>query len=921
MLVLIVLALAGLLWLVMGDGSGGDDTADGQTQGESSDGTRNATRDHGNRGVIDPTAASGRVTKSADGSVIEGAVVVLTSSDEDADPIVARTDADGAWSVEDLQPGEYAVSATAKGFLAAVEPRIELESGKARAGIDLQLATGGSHFHGSVRDVTGGGIDGALVKVTPVDGVLSMLARKGFSTLTGADGTYSMQVADGRHRVSVWHPDYAAAQRVIEFKAGDREQDFRLTPMAIIEGVVLSEKTGQGVPGAKVRWKREQMVTIMPGQRMAMPVGMGAVVADESGKFRIRGLEPGTLTLTASGEGLASPDETTVDLGIAEQKTGVQLVLGAAHFVRGRVVVQGNPELGIAGARVSVRAAGMDAPGAESDAEGYFVVHGLLPGRYRLSAMAKGYAPQMDGASIEVEADVEDVLLELDAGLAVTGRVEPPEAAEVAVELRPEDVETGAGMGMFMMQSASTTANAEDGSFALRPVKPGKLTLVARADDGRMGEVSLDVGSEGATDVVITLEKRASVSGVVVDASGQAVTDATVSFKRAASVNTQVIVNGRDLGSDIAPTDENGAFKVTGLAAGDYEMSVNDSGGDALAWADLQDPRAAGRPKPYTVAGASDQTGVRLVVESRDGVITGTVKTAEGEPAPEIWVSAALGPSKEPEPEPQEGGTKSKMVMMMVSDHGGGLTTKSTPPVLTDEDGRFEITGLKSGEYELIADAKGSGARGTVDGVTPGQDVVIPLEPMGGVHGEVSSSGSPVKDYVVRVEGLASRTKRVRDDSGRYDIDRLEPGTYTVSVTAGSGSKTEKIEVEAGKSAELNVQLDGFATVTATVLDKEGNPVKGARVLMAEGDGRSISLEMDGSEADIRTNEKGEVRTKCAPGKRVLMIMAPEEMRPIAIKPFVAEAGQKVELGEIREQEMGGKMMMAEVDEEEAETP
>ena len=862
------------------------------------------------RGTIDPTAASGRVTKAADGSAIEGAVVVLELPDSKQDPVVLRTDADGAFSAEDLDPGEYSISATAPGFLAAVQSRVELESGETRADIQLQLSEGGSRLRGTVRDITGGLVDEALVKVTPVDGIVAMRAREGFAALTAEDGTYAVQVPDGRHRITVWHPDYASDQRVIEFKAGDREQDFSLTPMAVIEGVVLSDATGQPVPNAKVMWEREQMVSIMPGQRMAMPVDVGAVDADGSGRFRIRGLNPGTIKLRASAEGLASVDAETLDIGIAEQKTGVEITLGAAHSIRGRVVAADDPERGISGANVSAVAAGlMTGSGVQTDAEGYFAVHGVLPGRVRLAVDAKGYVPQMQGPSVEVDGDVDDVIVQLDAGLAITGRVEPAEEAQVKLEIRPEDVETGAGMGMFMLQSASTTSDARDGSFELRPVSPGKVTLVARAADGRMGEVSLEVTEAGARDVIVKLEQRASLSGEVVDTNGEAVTDATVSLKPRRSATTQVIVNGREMGSNVAPTDENGRFTVTGLAAGEYEAQVTDAQGDMLAWGDIPDPKQASKPRPWEI-GSTDQTGARLIVESRDGVIEGVVKTAEGEPAPEIWVTASYTPEKA-EPEHEEGGEKRTMVMMVVSDDGGGgMSSRSTPPVLTDDEGRFEITGLRDGDYELVADAKGSGARGNLAGVRPGQNVTLILEPMGGIQGKVTSNGSAVRDYVLRIDGLASRTKRVRDGSGKYEVDHLEPGTYSVKVTSDRGSRSETVEVRPGETATLDIGLDEFATVTATVVDKEGNPVVGARVMMASGDGRSVSLELDGSEPDIRTDEEGKLETKCAPGQRVLMIMAPDSPRPIAMKPFVAQGGERHDLGEIKEQDMGGGMMV-----------
>jgi hypothetical protein len=388
------------------------------------------------------------------------------------------------------------------------------------------------------------------------------------------------------------------------------------------------------------------------------------------------------------------------------------------------------------------------------------------------------------------------------------------------------------------------------------------------------------------------------------------VTDAMVSFKARKRVNMQLIVNGRELGVDTAPTDENGNFTVTGLADGTYDVSVLDPQSNALAWGDLP-PTEAKKPRPHDVAGAADQTGVRLVVESRDGVIAGVVQTDEGEPAPEIWVTATMMPESTPAPgpEPDGDGSHQKKTVMMVVSGSDSAASRSTPPVLTDDEGRFEVTGLRDGEYELLADAKGGGARGAMERVRPGADVVVTLEPMGSIEGKVTENGSVVKDYVVTLSGLAARTERVHDASGQYAIDRLEPGEYSVKVTSFAGSKTESISVEPGETATLDIALESFVTVTGTVVGKDGRPIVGGRVLVAEGDGHSIRLEMDGSEEDIRTDEKGAFKTRCAPGKRVLIVNDPESPRPIAIEPFVAEGGQRVDLGEIQEREAGGMMM------------
>ena len=92
----------------------------------------------------------------------------------------------------------------------------------------------------------------------------------------------------------------------------------------------------------------------------------------------------------------------------------------------------------------------------------------------------------------------------------------------------------GGGLGAAAKAlNAGRVSSDEDGEFEYGPVEPGEYTLRAQAADGRAGTASALVGEAGAEEVVITLEQRGRVSGVVSDALGQPVSDALVSVKPA----------------------------------------------------------------------------------------------------------------------------------------------------------------------------------------------------------------------------------------------------------------------------------------------------------------------------------------------------------------------------------------------------
>ncbi|MCA9719601.1 MAG: carboxypeptidase regulatory-like domain-containing protein, partial [Myxococcales bacterium] len=480
------------------------------------------------------TSASGQVTGEGRGA-LAGAIVTLTAleggededEDEGATPIVAVADADGRWRVADALAGRYALAASAPGFLTAAARVVTLRAKAENAGLDLTLRAGGHALSGVITDMTGGVVEGAIVRLTPAEGITRLRARDSYATLSREDGRYALQAAAGRYRVSVLHEDYAPVHRTLEL-GGPLARDYALTPMAVIEGVVVTQR-GAPVPGARVQHARERGVALPGGQRGSFTESGGAAVADGEGRFRLRGLSPGTILLYATAAGRASGTPTTVALAVAEQRAGVRVVVDDAHTLRGRVVVRGDSSRGVAGASVVAAAAGPFEPRTTTDEQGAFTLHGVLAGPVTLRASARGYLRSLGGESRTVDGDQDDIVLELDAGRFVRGRVEPPVVAEITQELSPAALGVSVAGGFGAASKAlnfTRVLSDEDGAFEFGPVEAGALTLRAQAADGRAGAIDVMVREEGAEDVVIALEERARVSGVVTDARGQPVADA-----------------------------------------------------------------------------------------------------------------------------------------------------------------------------------------------------------------------------------------------------------------------------------------------------------------------------------------------------------------------------------------------------------
>lgn len=906
---LYVLLVAGLaaviaLFVFLRDGDEGPKAAaDRGSEQETSD-PGSAIVAAGDAGPSVETRASGTV-RSSEGPALEGALVTLVPLFGEGEPITARSDAEGAWELAALPSGRYAISATAPEHLRALLPELHIAAASDNAGIHLRLEPGGNRLSGSVEDITGGIIEGAMVRLTPVAGVLDLRERESFFAATDEQGRYAIQVPDGRFRVQVSHPDYSGEQAVLALEGGDRSRDFALVPMGVIAGVVVREGDGEPVAEATVSWARERTMMVAEGERVSVAERGGKVRADEQGRFVIRGLPPGVVSLSARASGLASYAPTQVPVAIAERVEGVEVALAEAADVRGRVVSAGQDSKGLAGVEIRAMSPVGPAITATSDEHGEFWLRGLLPGRVQLIADAEGWTLDEPPVVEIAGEDVEDLTLELSRAQAIRGRVEPAGAAEVAIELRPENLKIG-GPGQTMMLATggtATSSDAETGAFELSPVHPGTYTLEARTADGRGGSVEVEVGASGADEVVIELEQRAVLAGLVRDAEGRPVADATVRVRKAqtdSNSSLSVVVNGRELTAIASPTSEDGRYSLAGLADGIWRVEVVDERGDPLAWAD-----GSRRALEVELGAGERREGFDLEVEARNGVIRGSVLTDEGGPVADAWVTASFTPpSPEPKDAPEGEGPRHEMKMVVASDSGGG-SQAAHRPVLTDAEGRFEITGLRRGEYLLTAEANGGATTASEAGVRPDAQVELRLAPLAAIEGRVLSNGEPA-DCMLRLAGPSPRSAKVRD--GRFELERLEPGTYTVTASAADGSTSTRVELEAGAREEVELALERFAKLSGTVVDEQGQAIAKAEILVGSGSDGRVEISRDGSEIPILTDADGKFETHAAAGQRVIVVQAPGSPMPIAVKPVVVVAGEDQDLGEIRKRDMS-KMM------------
>ncbi len=160
----------------------------------------------------------------------------------------------------------------------------------------------------------------------------------------------------------------------------------------------------------------------------------------------------------------------------------------------------------------------------------------------------------------------------------------------------------------------------------------------------------------------------------------------------------------------------------------------------------------------------------------------------------------------------------------------------------TDKDGNYDLSDLEPGNYELVATHEDYSDSSPISAATESSDAHLLLPPLATIDGRVVAvrDGQPVADFRIRPEAIAGslmpeegQYKRVRDDQGRFTLDRIKAGTTAVSVGA-KGFADAVITFPAVRADEaregLVIRLDTGAVLQGRVVDAQGRSVKFARV-------------------------------------------------------------------------------------------
>jgi hypothetical protein len=379
----------------------------------------------------------------------------------------------------------------------------------------------------------------------------------------------------------------------------------------------------------------------------------------------------------------------------------------------------------------AVREGASDRHGARGTSpQGGFVVKGLAPGIYRVTAGGHG---ARSSTSAPVEAGTQDVRLVV--ARAAPGETEDPaqvQEGDAILEGRIVDP-SGAGLARVQVFAAPMTSkllgrstrSGADGRFILRGLASAPHRVRARFDDSGLWQTREDVMPGRDVPALVF----ASLQGTI---AGENPAGRQIAARRRGDA---------DGGWNRSVVRGDGSFRIEGLPAGRYEISfVND------------------RPHLLLEGGEDVEAGRRDLAlrASRGASITGVVVDESGGPLADAPVGAAAKGFRD----------------------GPSMTSR--------EDGRFELTGLRAGvEYYVWVSIEGRVPAHTFVRA-PVSDVRVVVEKGFEASGRVlDGDGKPVPAAQLRLipEGHDAPERSANTDSqGRFTATGLREGEYRVET-------------------------------------------------------------------------------------------------------------------------------------------
>lgn len=792
----------------------------------------------------EPGSVQGQITDAATGLPITTASVVVHVLQSNILLGSALTDSNGNYLISGLPQGSYTLQTAASMYQTAVQGINILANRVTTANAALQPEPGS--IAGVITDqATSQPISGAAVDIMQESNLLASL-------LTDHNGAYlASQLAPGRYTVRVQATNYQTnfQSAIVQASATTQVNSALQSQPGSLSGNV-SDTTSTPLVGA--------LIIIKSGNTL-----VNTVLTDAFGNYVINGLPPGTYTVFAS----ATNTQATFGVVTISANMTSQLsfnLVPQPGSVSGQIIDAGTLQP-ISAATVDLLQNSVVVASLLTDAQGNYTLNGLTPSQYTLRAAANNYGSASVGVEIisNTAATVNISLTSLPG--TVSGTI-----TDSLTTLPIPSATIQIYQGTTLISSGLSDAN---GAYSLQGLKGGNYNILVTAVNyqNETQGVSVQANQTAVVNMAL-LAEPATLIGTVVDALTQT---------PLVQASVQVFKGSTLVSSGF--TDGNGLFTLSGLNPGTYILNVfatnyqsSTTTFSVMANQTLAITIALGSD-PGTLSGSVfDSTNMTPITGASVSILQGSLPiTSLLTDSKGAWTVPNLQPGSYTVVVAAntyqtsligalvQANSSTAVTTMLVLQPGGvsGQVTSDLAPLagatvdvlqdatviatsLTDSSGNYSINSLAPGSYTIRAGKSifNTIVQGLVitAGTTTTADFSLKSNP-GSITGTVTdaSTSQPVRGATLLVtDGGALVASALTDANGQYQIDQLNPGSYTIttsSITYQTGSQGVSVSSSQITIVDFALQNQPGMIAGQIVDQSTGLSLAGATITVSNG--------------------------------------------------------------------------------------
>lgn len=474
-------------------------------------------------------ALSGEVIDAETGDLIGGMTLTATLQDLDLGSLQTVSGEDGTFQFDGLDEGRYLIDVETSPFVVEGGPvTVELTRSRIPPRMQLRALTGGTVTGRTYDADTSEGVGGATVAIRRA------ADRRPYRLDTsGEDGSFEISALPPGNYVmyAVRAPGYVANMP----GENRHESPLYLTAGQVVEDIEIPLRRGNALSGVVVTGEGEP-VSGVEVRGLGRSGWQDETSTNENGEFVLPGAPDGDLVLLSA----VTPDALSNNVGPVEvPRADITLVLELPRtgVIAGQVVDSGGRPLRASLLVISdaLEFPAMPAVG-NSDANGRFVLTGLVPGSHRvLATPGGGEQRELSAFTIQSGQAIRGMRLVYDEDVFdISGRVTDTQGSPVNASLRLFTPKHPGGFARTRFDGSYTFTGLTAGLYTVEASAPG---FINQSQDG------IAAGSSG---VDFVLNPLGRIIGTVVDEAGRPVT------------RFEVVATMRSGSASILPTPDDG---------------------------------------------------------------------------------------------------------------------------------------------------------------------------------------------------------------------------------------------------------------------------------------------------------------------------------------------------------------------------